>query len=127
MSAWQPDSTIPGVGRDGVPTVNWAGPAGAPLDFDLIVPDGQQSDTWLGQVRVTPDADAVVATFEDIAWGSPFTDADGNDVVEGTVTLLTTALTAGVCYCYELAHDAGQGYEPVLGGALSPSISIARP
>lgn len=127
MGAWQPESVLPTVGADGVPTINWSGPAGAPFDFDLIVPDGQQSDTWLGQVRLTVDTDAVAATFEAMSWGSPFVDSDGDTVVEGTATLITTGLTAGTCYVYELAHDAGDGYEPVIGGSLSPNTRVVRP
>lgn len=122
MGAWQPDNVIPEPGSDGVPQINWSGPAGAPFDFDLKVPDGHQNDTWLGQIRATPDAPTVTATFDPPAWGTP---ADG--FVIGTFVVLTTALTAGQCYVFEIAYDAGDGFVPVIGGSLSPGVQTARP
>lgn len=124
MGAWQPVNVIPDVGTDGVPRIDWSGPAGAPLDFDVLLPDGDQDGTWLGQVRTTPDADIVTATFETPTFSAP--DADSN--VTGSFTLITTdLLVADQCYVYEVSQDSGDGYVPLVGGTLRPGISTARP
>lgn len=122
MGAWQPVNVIPTAGPNG-PGVNWAGPAGAPFDFDIRVDDGEQGGTWLGQIRTEPDSDDVVATFNAPTFGAP----DADNKVTATFAVATTALEPDVCYVYAVAQDQGDGFEPRVSGTLAPTIPTARP
>lgn len=118
---WKPTNSIAQEGEDGAPRVDWVGPQGAPLDFDLLVDVGDETGTWTGQIRLTPDAaDPPIVSFS-FSWASP---VDGK--VTGTATVVTTALTAGTCYVYGVARDQGSGKVPIVGGSLSPTVVVVR-